>query len=206
MSGALTGALAIAGPLVLHADARPLFDGLSSGAGLAAGLLSGLAGAITLALVYLRRFEPARLSASIAVSAIVAGWGLAQQPSFLPGLTLDEAAAGDATLTAIAVASVIGFVVLAPSLTLLFRLQLAGRFDEGEEDPQVVPQADAPIRPAIPPAAIAAVVGIGTTVTFFAEGLLQGAGIAAMLAGATLAFLLLAAPEEEEGAGTPEGK
>ena len=206
VSGALTGALAIAGPLVLHADARPLFDGLSSGAGLAAGLLSGLAGAITLALVYLRRFEPARLSASIAVSAIVAGWGLAQQPSFLPGLTLDEAAAGDATLTAIAVATVIGFVVLAPSLTLLFRLQLAGRFDEGEEDPQVVPQADAPIRPAIPPAAIAAVVGIGTAVTFFAEGLLQGAGIAAMLAGATLAFLLLAAPEEEEGAGTPEGK
>ncbi len=205
VSGALTGALAIAGPLVLHADARPLYDGLSSGAGLAAGLLSGLAGAATLALVYFRRFEPARLSASIAVSAIVAGWGLAQQPSFLPGLTLKEAAAGDATLTAIAVAMVIGFAVLAPSLTLLFRLQLAGRFDEGEEEPEAVPRADAPIRPAIPPAAIAATLGMGAAVTFFVEGLLQGVGIAVMLAGATLAFLLLAAPEEE-GGGAPEGE
>jgi len=38
---------------VLHEDARPLYDGLSSGAGLVAGLVSGIAGVATLALVYL---------------------------------------------------------------------------------------------------------------------------------------------------------
>ena len=204
VSGAIAGAIAIAGPLVLHEDARPLYDGLSSGWGLAAGLLSGVAGATTLALVYRGRFEPARLSAAVAVSAIIAGWGLAQEPSFLPGLTVEEAAAGHSTLVATAVAAGIGFVVLAPSLALLFRLQLSGRFDEGEAgDASVSRSASLPTRPAIPSAAIAATVGIGAAVTFFAESWLQAAGIAVMLTGATLAFLLLAAPEEEEDEAAP---
>lgn len=197
LSGALVGAIALTGPLVLHEDARPLFDGLSSGAGLAAGFVSGAAGVLTLLLVYRERFEPARYSAAIAIAAIVAGWGLGQQPDFLPGLTLEEAAAGDSTLKAMAIAIGVGMLILVPSLALLFRLQLTGRFDAGGEIPEP-PREAAPGRRAPFPAAVpAATAGIGTVLTFFFEGWLRGAGVAAMLAGASLGFLLLGTPEEE---------
>src|SRR5205823_4794706 len=75
------------------------------------------------------RFGPARATAAAAVGAIVAGWAFAQRPDLLPGLSFDEAAAGRSTLVAIAVAAGIGFVVLAPSLALLYGLLLRGRFD-----------------------------------------------------------------------------
>ena len=195
------GAVAVAGPLVLRADARPLFDGLSSGPGLAAGFVSGAAGVTALALVYRGRFDLGRAAAAVAVTAIVAGWGLAQQPSFLPGLTLEQAAAGDSTLTAIAVASAIGAVVLGPSLALLFRLVLTGRFDTEEEEPPSVPRAG-PAHTAlpIPPAAPVTAAGVGGLVAVVGDGLLVVVGLVVMLGGAALAFLLLAAPGEEEGA------
>jgi len=197
ISGALVGTIAICGPLVLHEDARPLYDGLSSGAGLVAGLVSGIAGVATLALVYRGRFEPARASAALAVAAIVAGWGLAQEPSFLPGLTVQEAAAGDATLVAIAVSVGFGLLILLPSLALLFRLMLSGRFDPGRELQDVPARTARSPAPAIPLAAPAATAGLGAAVTLLFEGWLLGIGVALMLLGAVLAFLLFAAPEEE---------
>ena len=197
LAGAVAGAIAICGPLVLHEDARPLYDGLSSGWGLAAGLVSGVAGVTTLLLVFRGRFEPARWSAAVAVAAIIAGWGLAQEPSFLPGLTLEEAAAGDATLVAIAVSVGFGLLILLPSLALLFRLVLTGRFDPGREAPDgPAATADSAV-PAIPLAAPAATAGIGAAVALVFEGWLLAAGVALMLIGAVLAFLLFAAPEEE---------
>ena len=197
VSGAVAGAIAICGPLVLHEDARPLYDGLSSGWGLGAGLVSGIAGVTTLALVYRRRFEPARWSAAVAVAAIIAGWGLAQEPSFLPGLTVEEAAAGDATLVAIAVSVGFGLLLLLPSLALLFRLVLTGRFDPGEEARDASAGTARSAAPAIPPAAPAATAGIGAALALVFEGWLLAAGVALMLVGAVLAFLLFAAPDEE---------
>ena len=44
----------------------------------------------------------------MAVGAIVAGWALAQQPQLLPGLTVEQAAAGDATMVALLVSLAIG--------------------------------------------------------------------------------------------------
>ncbi len=196
VSAAVVGAIAVCGPLVLHEDARPLYDGLSSGPGLAAGLVSGIAGVVTLALVYRRRFEPARASGALAVAAIIAGWGLAQEPFFLPGLTLDEAAAGDATLAAIAVSVGFGMLILLPSLALLFRLVLSGRFDPGKESPGAPAGGADGAAPAIPVAAVAAVAGIGAVVSLLAKGWLLAFGLALMLLGAVLAFALFAAPEE----------
>jgi len=130
-TGAVAGALAMAGLVVVHEDADRLWDGLTSGAGLAAVVVSTVAGVATIALVLRRRFEPARFSAAVAVTAIVAGWALAQRPTFLPGLTIDGAAAGHSTLVAVVVSVVIGAIVLVPSLVLLFGLVLRGRFDTG---------------------------------------------------------------------------
>jgi cytochrome d ubiquinol oxidase subunit II len=134
VAGGVAGALAVAGLPVLHSDARPLYDGLVEGDGLAALIASGLAGLATLVLVWRRRYELARFSAAAAVAAIVAGWALAQQPTLLPGLTVQQAAAPHDTLVAVIVAVLAGIPILLPSLALLFGLVLRGHFDR--ERPQ----------------------------------------------------------------------
>jgi cytochrome d ubiquinol oxidase subunit II len=127
-AGIVTGAVAIAGLAVLRSDARALFDGLTSGGGLAAVVVSALAGAATLWLVYDERYELARWTSAAAVAAITVGWVLAQSPYVLPPrLTLDEAAAPDSTLLTLLIGMGIGALLLVPSLFYLYRLVLAGR-------------------------------------------------------------------------------
>jgi cytochrome d ubiquinol oxidase subunit II len=139
--GVVAGAVAFAGLGVVHGDARPLWDGLTSDGGLAAVLVSAAGGLATMALVWRGRFEPARATAAVAVAAIVAGWGLAQRPNILPGLTVDEAAASRSTIVAVLVSVAIGAVVVIPSLAFLFGLVLRGRFDaEAPPAPGVVPR------------------------------------------------------------------
>jgi cytochrome d ubiquinol oxidase subunit II len=130
-SGVVAGGLALAGLLVLRSDARDLFDGITSGLGLIMVLVSGAAGLATLLLVIGDRFGLARITASLAVAAIAAGWVAAQNPYVLPPeLTLEEAAASDATLTALAISVGAGFLILVPSLTYLYRLVLRGTLDQ----------------------------------------------------------------------------
>jgi cytochrome d ubiquinol oxidase subunit II len=133
-SGVASGAVALIGILVVRSDARPLFDGLTSGAGLAMVLVSAVAGVATLALVWAERYGPARVAAALAVAAIVVGWALAQDPYILPGqLTLDQAAAGNATLAAVLIGIGAGSLILGPSLWWLYRLVLQGRLDQSYE-------------------------------------------------------------------------
>ena len=186
-AGVVAGAAAVAGLAVLHGDARTLYDGLTEGTGLAAVLVSAAAGAGTLALVAVRRFEPARFSAAVAVAAIVAGWGIAQSPNILPGLTIDEAAAGHDTLVSLLVGIGVGTLILVPSLTLLFGLTLRGRFDpvpdtavepgdSAMEAARPVPAQSAPR--AGPAAAVLAAAGV--PLTLFAEDAGLGLGVAAL--------------------------
>jgi cytochrome d ubiquinol oxidase subunit II len=130
-SGLVTGAAAVGALAVLHADARDLFDGLTSGLGLVAVAASAVAGVATFALVLGERFLLARLTAAAAVAAVVVGWFLAQRPYVLPPhLTLEQAAASDATLTAVVIGTGAGMVLLAPSLWFLYRLVLRGQLDQ----------------------------------------------------------------------------
>ncbi len=129
-AAAVTGALVIGGIFVLRGEAPALYDGLTSGAGLAVVIASVLAGIATLALVARSRFAPARLTSALAVGAVIAGLAVAQRPDFLPGeLTLREAAAPDATMTALLVAFAIAAAILTPALSLLYRLTLRGTLD-----------------------------------------------------------------------------
>jgi cytochrome d ubiquinol oxidase subunit II len=133
-AGVVTGVVAVAGLLVVRSDARDLFDGLTSGGGLAMVIVSGLAGLATMALVWTERYGLARVSAAAAVAAIVVGWMLAQKPYILPPhLTLDQAKASDATLSAVVIGVAAGMVILAPSLWFLYRLVLQGRLDQEYE-------------------------------------------------------------------------
>jgi cytochrome bd ubiquinol oxidase subunit II len=131
-AGVLAGAIAIGGIFIVNADSHALFHSLLSGRALAAVIVSFLAGLVTLILVYDHRYEPARYCAAIAVAAIVVGWALARWPTILPGLTVDEAAAGHDTLVWVVVCVLGGAVILFPSLVFLFRLALAGRFQGAE--------------------------------------------------------------------------
>ena len=133
-AGLVTGAVALGSLPVVRADARELFDGLTSGAGLACVALSALAGGATLLLVWTRRWTLARFTSAAAVAAVVLGWVFAQDPYLLPGeLTLEQAAASDATLSALLLATGIGFLILVPSLWYLYRLVLRGTLDQEYE-------------------------------------------------------------------------
>jgi cytochrome d ubiquinol oxidase subunit II len=131
-AGVVAGLIAIGGIFIVNADSPALFHSLSTGRALPAVVVSSLAGLVTLVLVYGRRFEPARYGAAVAVAAIVAGWALARWPTILPGLTVRQAAAGHDTLVWLIVCVLGGGAILFPSLGLLFRLALTGRFDAAE--------------------------------------------------------------------------
>src|SRR5581483_6241391 len=75
-AGVVAGALAVAALPVLADDAQPLFHRLVAGAGLPALIVSLVAGCATIALVWVRLYEPARYTAATAVAAIVAGAAL----------------------------------------------------------------------------------------------------------------------------------
>ena len=83
-----------------------------------------------LGLVAIRRFEPARYVAALAVAAVIAAWAFARYPVLLPGLTVSQAAAPHDTLVAVVVVVLAGGAILFPSLGLLFSLLLRGRLGE----------------------------------------------------------------------------
>jgi cytochrome bd ubiquinol oxidase subunit II len=170
-SGILAGVLAIAGLVVLHADAHGLYHRLLDSDALAALIVSILAGLATLALVVNRRFEIARYGAALAVAAVIVGWALAQNPVLLSNLTVRQAAAPHETLVLVIVAVLGGGLILFPSLALLFKLALSGHFDEGESPPV--------------PGRL-----VGSLLSTSAPGLLARAAGACLLAG--LGFLTLA--------------
>jgi len=193
--GLIAGILAVAGLVVLRADARGLFDDLTSGTGLGAVLVSAAAGLATLGLVRSERYEPARVSAALAVAAIVAGWGIAQRPDLLPGLTIEEGAAGHSTLVALLVSIAAGLVVLIPSLMLLYGLVLRGRFDATAS----VAVEQPPPRPATvrrpPVIASGALLLAGAPLTLFGEGVLLAIGVLALVLFVATSALALLQPE-----------
>jgi len=169
-AGVVTGAIAFAGLAVVAYDADRLADKLFVWPAVAAIAASAAAGIATLELVRRWRFEAARYGASAAVAAVVAGWALAQRPELLPGLTVEEAAAGRPVLIATIVGVALGAVILIPSLALLFGLVLHGRFDEQAERSSdratLVPR-----RPRLSLMAMAAVTGaIGLPLTLVFDG------------------------------------
>ncbi len=197
-AGVVAGALALVGIIVVRGDARALYNELVSGRALPAVIVSALAGLATLALVYRRRFESARYSAALAVAAVVAGWALAQWPTILPGLDVRHAAAPHDTLVAVVIAVLGGGAIVFPSLALLFRLTLAGRFDESPP-PSAAPPAHG--RPGPKPALLVRIavacliVGFGL-LTIADAGWAHALGATALFAFMVSGFLALVPAEE----------
>ncbi|MEU7135103.1 cytochrome d ubiquinol oxidase subunit II [Streptomyces sp. NPDC046261] len=122
ISGAVTGAVALAGVAVLRADAPRLFDGLTHRA-LPLVVLSALGGLAGMVLVARRRFVAARLAAALAVAAVLWSWGAAQYPLMLvPDTTVRSTASHSAVLTACLGSLGVGALLLIPSLWWLYHL------------------------------------------------------------------------------------
>ena len=134
ISGGVAGGLAVAGLLVVHADAPALFRGLT-GRALPLTLISVLGGITALLLVAVRRFVAARFAAGAAITGLVWGWGIAQYPHLLSDLDVDQAAALGSSLHAVVVTSLIGLAVLIPSMWLLLWM-----FQRPEPEPAPAPE------------------------------------------------------------------
>jgi cytochrome d ubiquinol oxidase subunit II len=195
-TGICAGAVALGGLAVIRSDAPRVWDGLMRGWALSAVLVSVAAGLATLALLASGRFQASRLSAALAVAAIVAGWALAQRPELLPGLTVQEAAAGRATIVALLVGLGFGAFLLIPSLGLLFGLFLRGKLDtlaspDGEA-PDALPPRRRPTanRLLMVPAALLFLLGSGVLLLAAATWA-RAVGAGTLLVFAALASFLL---------------
>jgi cytochrome bd ubiquinol oxidase subunit II len=191
IAGVLAGALALVGLAVVRHDAPYLYHGLTSGLGLAAVIVSAAAGLGTIALVWRSKFQLARVGAAVAVAAMVAGWAAAQRPTVLPGLTLHEAAAPRSALIAVIVAVLVGGIILAPSLGLLFRLVLIGGFDRPSEPVATPPRRTARYGTSavgVAWLALACLLAGFVLLTLRDEGVAHVLGVIALIAAAALAF------------------
>src|SRR4051812_25741500 len=100
-AAAVAGVLAAAGMVALHADARFVYDGLTSD-GLPLVIVSLLSGAAVPVLLVRGAPRGIRVLAAAAVVAVIWGWGIAQHPYLLPkSLTIGAAAAPSDMLTAL---------------------------------------------------------------------------------------------------------
>jgi cytochrome bd ubiquinol oxidase subunit II len=121
-AGVAAGAVAAAGLVFLHADAAVLCHGLLHRA-LPLVIVSAVAGSASLALLYLRCFLTARVTAATTVTAVLGAWAAAQYPNLLtPGLTIGAAAADRPVLVATLTSLAVGAALLVPSLAWLYLL------------------------------------------------------------------------------------
>jgi cytochrome bd ubiquinol oxidase subunit II len=174
-AGLITGVLAGGTFTELSASAPRLFAGLT-GRALPLVAISIAAGIAVLGMLW-RRWHHGlflRVTAAIAVAAVVWGWGLAQYPYLLPtSLSLGAGSAPTATLVAEFVVAGLAVLLVAPGFALLYWLQQRHMLAAAETDAdlrlaaqpqQVVPgqraPAPAPAGTAVTTALVLAVLAI----------------------------------------------
>jgi len=139
----VTGAIAVVGLILLHNDAKYVYDGLTGDA-LPLVIVSALCGVAVLVLLHRRARRGARPLAVGAVAAVIAGWAVAQSPYLLPEtLKIDDAAAPSATLTTLLIVFGIAVVVVVPSLVLLYTLAQRSVVQETAQPTALQPPGEA---------------------------------------------------------------
>jgi cytochrome bd ubiquinol oxidase subunit II len=138
--------IVVAGIFVLRADARYLFDGLTSRA-LPLVILSAICGIGALLLLVRDAARGARVLAVVAVASVVVSWGVAQWPYLLPeSLTVSAAASPSGTLAAVLAVVALAAIIVVPGFGLLYVLDQKGLLpEEGVNDVGEAP-ADRPVR------------------------------------------------------------
>jgi cytochrome d ubiquinol oxidase subunit II len=121
-AGAVAGVFAVVGLIALHSEGHYVYERLLH-QGLPVVIISALCGLGALVVLLTGRRLLLRPLAALAVIAVIWGWFIAQFPYLLPtSLTINQAAAPDATLSAIFVVFGIACVLVLPALFLLYFL------------------------------------------------------------------------------------
>ena len=122
----MTGVLVVTGIFILRTDSPRLFHDLL-GRGLPLVLAAAAAGLAALFLLPKAAPRLLQLLAVAAVTAVVAGWGVAQYPYLLgTHLQISQGAAPVSTLVALAVVAGVALVLVVPAFALLLYLQQRG--------------------------------------------------------------------------------
>jgi cytochrome d ubiquinol oxidase subunit II len=119
----IAGAGAVLGVIALHADARYVYEGLTTWPGIALVLLSAASGLVALGLLTAGRHRGLRVAAVGAGAAVIWGYFAAAFPYVLPtSLTISQAAGASATLTSVIVVFGVAALTVVPALMLLYVL------------------------------------------------------------------------------------
>ncbi len=128
-AGMAAGVVALVGIWVLRDDSPRLFGHLTDRA-LPLVVLSGVFGLAALVVLFRGSPRGARALAAGAVAAVVGGWGVAQYPNLLgTRVSLEAAAAPDATLGAVLGVAVAAALTVVPALGYLYVLSQRGDVD-----------------------------------------------------------------------------
>ncbi|MGN6724190.1 MAG: cytochrome d ubiquinol oxidase subunit II [Marmoricola sp.] len=130
--GVATGIVVFAALVPISDDAVTLSHGLHT-RGAALMVISAVAGTATLVLLWLRRFGVARLTAVVAVVAVLIGWGVGQYPWLLVDhVKIADAGGARATLQGLLIVVGIAAITVVPALVALLRFtQTEGAHHEG---------------------------------------------------------------------------
>jgi cytochrome d ubiquinol oxidase subunit II len=136
IAGLAAGAIAVAGIFVDRADARYIYDGLTS-EGLPLVIASGVFGLGVLVQLWRGERRGTRPLAVGAVVAVIWAWGVAQYPYLLPqSLTIEQGAGSSATLTAVLIVFGVAVVLVLPALAFLYTLAQRSVLEGEGEAPQ----------------------------------------------------------------------
>jgi cytochrome d ubiquinol oxidase subunit II len=156
-AGAGVGVLAAVGLVVVELDANWLAGRLWRPLPATLVVLSALAGLASIGLLALGRYVAVRITAGLAVAAVLWGWAAAQYPYLLPpgpasgGAVIHDVAATPAVTRATLWAVLVGVVILTPSLWWLYRLfQMPVK---AQVEAQVEGAGERPVRPSADPRA-----------------------------------------------------
>lgn len=131
VTGLAAGSVASIGVVVIRVDAPALYEGLTTGLGIATLALSAIGGLTSLWALRRHRFVKARIAAVVATVMVLWGWGVGQYPDILPGeVTVAESVASPPVLWALIGAFVAAASIAIPALFFLLRLTQSGRLGE----------------------------------------------------------------------------
>ncbi|WMX43945.1 cytochrome d ubiquinol oxidase subunit II [Streptomyces roseicoloratus] len=123
--------LAVITGFVTHEDSPYVWHGLTHGLGLFFVILAGVASLLTAWLLPRTPGTWLRVSAVGVVGSAVVAWGTAQRPYLLPtSLTVADAAGAPATLTWLAVVTLVALLLVMPAVFLLYWLDTHGELEE----------------------------------------------------------------------------
>lgn len=132
------------GLVVVHQDARRLYDGLTSGWGLVFAVVAAAGIVATALLVGGHRFRGTRLVPTVAIASLMLAWGFGQRPYALPTtLTIDQAAGDPTTMRWLVGVTVVAVLLVGPALALLYRLDTTARLTADHD----VDLAETPLDP-----------------------------------------------------------